>query len=289
MSVTLLSPMPLGSTIARRGLVDEDVAVGVVALGTAPSFIGLPTSPLVRLFSLPRPGRLSPSSSSASVLDVEVMNRARIWSAAERGLLHEVARGPRRRCAVPAGTGPPRGCVSVWLAAAAAFGGAAEIRHGTRDDRVRALVDRAALRLSLVVDLEAETAMEEKRRTRRRCHGFQRLAGGEERSGTCTKPGAESNRTTLPACRGTAVRPSGVVHRPQNRLGVMYRDGVGVAGDDEAATAWLCGRSGCRWHGGGLNRMRRLPTQAGGQTRILRGEPFGLAAPDACTYESLFS
>ena len=39
-----------------------------------------------------RPGRLSPSSSSASVLDVEVMNRARIWSAAERGLLHEVAR-----------------------------------------------------------------------------------------------------------------------------------------------------------------------------------------------------
>ena len=71
---------------------DEDIAVGVVALGTAPGFIGLPTSPVVRLFSLPRPGLLSPSSSSAYVLDVEVMNRARIWSAAEGGLLHEVAR-----------------------------------------------------------------------------------------------------------------------------------------------------------------------------------------------------
>ena len=205
---------------SRRGLVDEDVAVGVVALGTAPGFIGLPTSPLVRLFSLPRPGRLSPSSSSASVLDVGrggdescahlVRGGARV---APRG-----RRGPRRRCAVPAGTGPPRGCVSVWLAAAAALGGAAEMRHGTRDDRVRALVDRAALRLSLVVDLEAESAMEEKRRTRRRCHGFQRLAGGEERSGTCAKPGAESNRTTLPACRGTAVRPSGAVHRPRTGL-----------------------------------------------------------------------
>ena len=71
----------------------------------------------------------------------------------------------------------------------------------------------------------------------------------------------------------------------------MYRDGVGVARDDEAATAWLW--RPIRMPGGTAvaepNRMRRLPTQAGGQTRILRGEPFGLAAPDACTYQSLFS
>ena len=33
-------------------------------------FIELPVSPLVRLFSLPRPGRLSPSSSNTSVLNV---------------------------------------------------------------------------------------------------------------------------------------------------------------------------------------------------------------------------
>ena len=40
-------------------------------------FIGLPASPLVRLFSLPRLGRLSPSSSSASAWTWEVMNRLR--------------------------------------------------------------------------------------------------------------------------------------------------------------------------------------------------------------------
>ena len=50
----------------------------------------------------------------------------------------------------------------VRLAAAAALeGAAAAVRHGARDDRVRALVDRALRRLSLVADLaEEESAME---------------------------------------------------------------------------------------------------------------------------------
>ena len=42
----------------------------------------------------------------------------------------------------------------VRLAAAAALeDAAAEVRHGARDDRVRALVDRVLRRLSLVADL----------------------------------------------------------------------------------------------------------------------------------------
>jgi len=47
------------------------------------------------------------------------------------------------------------------LAAAAALEStAAEVRHAARDTRVRALVDRALRRLSLVADLaEAESAM----------------------------------------------------------------------------------------------------------------------------------
>ena len=46
---------------------------------------------------------------------------------------------------------------------------------------------------------------------------FRRLAEAgtpaeRKRLGTCTRPGAESNRTTLPLCRGIGVRPSGAVH-----------------------------------------------------------------------------
>ena len=57
--------------------------------------------------------------------------------------------------------------VRVRLAAAAALeGAAAAVRHGARDDRVRALVDRALRRLSLVADLEAESTMGEEVRPR---------------------------------------------------------------------------------------------------------------------------
>ena len=65
-------------------------------------------------------------------------------------------------CVAPPGTGLQTE-MHVRLAAAAALeGAAAEVRHGVRDDRVRALVGRAALRrLRLVADLaEAESAME---------------------------------------------------------------------------------------------------------------------------------
>lgn len=45
----------------------------------------------------------------------------------------------------------------VRLAAAAVLeGAAAEMRHGARDDRVRALLDRALRRLSLVADLAVQ-------------------------------------------------------------------------------------------------------------------------------------
>ena len=55
------------------------------------------------------------------------------------------------------------------LAAAAALErAAAEVRHGARDNRVRALVDRALRRLSLVADLaEAESAMDGEAQPRR--------------------------------------------------------------------------------------------------------------------------
>lgn len=60
----------------------------------------------------------------------------------------------------------------VRLAAAAALeGAAAAVRHGAHDDRVRALVDRALRRLSLVEDLEAESAVEEEEEVQsRRLH-----------------------------------------------------------------------------------------------------------------------
>ena len=114
-------------------------------------------------------------------------------------------------------------------------------------------MDRAALRLSLVVELEAESAMEE-RRTQRRCHGFQRLAGGEAALRDLYETGRgveQDDAAGLSWYRRAAERGSASA---QNRLGVMYRDGVGVAGDDEVATGWSCGRSGGRWHGGGLGR-----------------------------------
>ena len=63
----------------------------------------------------------------------------------------------------PARTAPGAGWnraaaeMRVRLAAAGALeGAAAEVRHGARDDRVRALVDRALRRLSLVADLSVE-------------------------------------------------------------------------------------------------------------------------------------
>ena len=56
----------------------------------------------------------------------------------------------------------------VRLAAAAALeGAAAAVRHGAHDDRVRASVGRAIRRLSLVADLEADSAVAEEVQSRR--------------------------------------------------------------------------------------------------------------------------
>ena len=81
-------------------------------------------------------------------------------------MLHSGTRDIRRRrrvcLAVLRGAAWNRAAaeMNARLAAAAALeGAAAEVRHGARDDRVRALVDRALRRLSLVADLaEAESA-----------------------------------------------------------------------------------------------------------------------------------
>jgi len=72
----------------------------------------------------------------------EVSRRQRVYRAALRGAAWNRAAAAMR----------------VRSAAAAALERAAvEALHGARDDRVRALVDRALRRLSLVADLEAET------------------------------------------------------------------------------------------------------------------------------------
>lgn len=78
----------------------------------------------------------------------------------------EVSRRQRVCLAVLRGAGWNRAAAEmrVRLAAAAALeGAAAEVRHGARDDRVRALLDRALRRLSLVADL----AVEEEEQSRR--------------------------------------------------------------------------------------------------------------------------
>jgi len=74
-------------------------------------------------------------------------------------LLTEASRRHRVCLAALRGAGWNRAAAEmrVRLAAAAALEGAAlEVRHGARDDRVRALVDRALRRLSLVADLAVE-------------------------------------------------------------------------------------------------------------------------------------
>ena len=69
----------------------------------------------------------------------EASRRQRVYRAALRGAAWNRAAAEMR----------------VRLAAAAALEGAAAVRHGARDDRVRARVDRAVRRLSLVADLAA--------------------------------------------------------------------------------------------------------------------------------------
>ena len=100
----------------------------------------------------------------------DVRRRRRIYLAALRG----------------AGWNRAAAQMRVRSAATAALeSAAAEVRHGAHDDRVRALVDRAIRRLSLVADLEAESAIGEDAQSRRPHQGSPgttRTAEGTERS-----------------------------------------------------------------------------------------------------------